>query len=239
MTGYLDDLAARLRDGGVPAGRVSALIGDLAAYLQESGGDPEAEFGPVEVFAAELTGDGGQAEPTPEDGAEIWRWAADVAVDEQLLNHFGDQGWEVQRVDTLRRFVCRRDPDHPQRWEYRRELVSPGDSRPLEARLAPDGWEPCGTWAVYQWFKRPMAASVGPAATLSAPPPPPTRHGFLSRRFALTLAAVASAVIVAGAVVTVREDVSSGLGFAAGLLVGGLVTIAALGAITAWLNRSR
>jgi hypothetical protein len=151
---------------------------------------------------------------------------------------FGDQGWEVERVDALRRFVCRRDPEYPQRWEYRRELVSPGDSAPLEARLAPDGWEPCGTWAVYQWFKRPRAASVGPAATLSTPPPPPSRRRFLSRRFAVTLAA-AAAVIAASAVVAVREDVSSGVGLAAGLLVGGLAPIAALGAITGWLNRSR
>ncbi|MBO2464398.1 HAAS signaling domain-containing protein [Actinomadura violacea] len=53
-TPYLDDLAERLRDGGVPEDEVSGTVDDLAAHIAETGAAPEEEFGPVEEFAAGL-----------------------------------------------------------------------------------------------------------------------------------------------------------------------------------------
>ncbi|WP_156724253.1 hypothetical protein [Streptomyces apocyni] len=243
-TAYLGELAALLRAAGLPADHVAATVDELAAHLAESGGDAVDEFGPVAEFARQLTpggagGGGGERPAAPEARAEFWRWTADTFVDEKLLNHFGDEGWEVERVDALGRFVSRRDPEQPQRWEYRRELVTLGREG-LDEKLAPDGWEACGNWVIYAWFKRPKAASLGPAARIETPQPAPSRGNFLSRRFYALVAVIALAVVVAGVVVAVRDgEVSSGLGFATGLLAGAAVPVAAIVGFQLWSNRSR
>ncbi|MEU2557811.1 hypothetical protein ABZ626_00465 [Streptomyces longispororuber] len=231
---YLRRLEARLRELGLPAERVRVTVADLAAYLGECGADPEDEFGPVEDFARRLAPGG--AEPVPPGaGVETWRWTAGAPVDEELLGRFGDEGWEVERVDALGRFVCRRSRERAQRWEYRRELVSRGREG-LDERLARDGWEACGNWAVYAWFKRPRAASDGPAAELGGVPAVPVRRVYFSRRFYALCAAVAGAVLVAGATVSLRDgDPLSSLGLVTGLAVGALLP---LGAATA-LSRRR
>ncbi|MEU7580726.1 hypothetical protein AB0B50_24340 [Streptomyces sp. NPDC041068] len=226
--GYLLDLADLLRAHGLPADRIEATVADLSAHLDEAGGDPSQEFGPVDEFARQLvpaTGERAPRVPAAAD-AETWRWTADTYVDEELLNRFGDEGWEVERVDALGRFVSRRDTERPQRWEYRRELVTRGREG-LDERLAPDGWEACGTWIVYTWFKRPKAASLGPAAELSAAPPVPERSRFFSRKFYALLAALAVALTAAG-VSAAREDgdAGSGLGFVVGLLAGAAAMVA-------------
>ncbi|ATL26815.1 hypothetical protein [Streptomyces formicae] len=239
--GYLIDLAERLRAHGLPADRVQATVADLAAHLEESGADDaEAEFGPADEFAAQLVpATGERAQDAPAEQVETWRWTADTYVDEELLNRFGDEGWEVERVDALGRFVSHRDLTSPQRWEYRRELVTRGREG-LDARLAPDGWEACGTWIVYAWFKRPKAASIGPAARLADAPPAPGRTSFLSRKFSVLLAVLAVAVAVAGVAVAVGDDdASSGGGFVVGLLCGAAAVAAVLWVTQTWLARSR
>ncbi|MQA96538.1 MAG: hypothetical protein GEV11_18520 [Streptosporangiales bacterium] len=142
-------------------------------------------------------------------------------------------------MDRLGRFVCRRDAADPQRWEYRRELVM-GDRAAVTARLAPDGWEPCGAWVMYQWYKRPLAASIGPAAAIPAPPPAPGRSSFFSRRFYLMLGAVPVVLEIVALVAYVN---SGDAAESAGVVVGGLVGAAAGGlavfAYGAWQNRSR
>src|SRR5690606_32513623 len=80
------------------------------------------------------------------------------------------QGWEVQGIDRLGRFVCTRDPEHPQRREYRREVVTPTGRDALTHRLAPQRWEPCATRFCYAYYKRPHAALVGPEAQIGYPP---------------------------------------------------------------------
>ncbi|MFK4067724.1 hypothetical protein [Streptomyces sp. NPDC029674] len=237
--GYLIDLAERLRARGMPADRVEATVTDLAAHLEESGADDaEAEFGPVAEFAAQLVpATGEQAPLAPDERAETWRWTADTYVDEELLNRFGDEGWEVERVDALGRFVSHRDVAQPQRWEYRRELIARGREG-LDERLAPDGWEPCGSWAVHAWYKRPKAASLGPAARVDSPPPAPDRSTFLSRKFYALAAAVVAAVVVGGISVAVDDgEASSGFGYAAGLLAGACVPIALVVSVQLWRNR--
>ncbi|MEV8022990.1 hypothetical protein AB0O76_43225 [Streptomyces sp. NPDC086554] len=226
---YFEDLAGRLREHGLPAERVEATVADLRAHLEESGGaEPEAEFGPVEEFAHALAPAEGAGHEVPEGHVETWRWTADTYVDEELLNRFGGEGWEVERVDALGRFVSHRDLERPQRWEYRRELITRGREG-LDERLAPEGWEACGNWIVYAWFKRPRAASVGPDAEISAPPGVPGRGSFFSRRFYALVGVVAAAVVLAGVAVAVDDgDAASGFGFAGGLLVGALVPLACL-----------
>ncbi|PSK96287.1 hypothetical protein CLV63_112171 [Murinocardiopsis flavida] len=236
MIGYFDDLAARLAAKGLPPDRVEATVEDLAAYAAEAEADPEAEFGPAASFADQLAADEGPAAPDP--GVETWRWTADIYADERLLNRFGDEGWEVDKVDALGGFVSRRDPELLQRWEYRREMVSVHGHGYLDRRLAPDGWELCGTWVIWAWYKRPKAASVGPAAALDAPPPPPGRRNFLSRRFLLLVAVL---VLAVGAVGTVRAvqscDPADALGFITGIAVGGGLPLAVIALVAFWRDR--
>ncbi|MEV0524448.1 hypothetical protein AB0I66_13580 [Streptomyces sp. NPDC050439] len=235
---YLLDLADRLRELGLPADRIEATVADLGAHLDESdGADPEAEFGSVDEFARELAPAGAQRPDAPGAHVETWRWTADTYVDEELLNRFGDEGWEMERVDALGRFVSHRDLERPQRWEYRRELVTRGREG-LDERLAPDGWEACGNWIVYAWFKRPLAASLGPGAEVGSPPPAPGRRWFLSRKFALLVIAAGVVVVLAGLMVALDDgEASSGLGFAAGILAGALFPLAALWSWQVWRSR--
>lgn len=231
---YFDELAVRLREAGVPAERIVATVDDLRAYLADSGGDPEEEFGPAAAFAEQLAATAGQAAGEAASG-ERWTWTADIFTDQQRLNEFGEQGWEVQGIDRLGRFVCTRSEEHPQRWEYRREVVPPADRDALTERLAPDGWEPCGTWFFYAYYKRPKAALVGPEAEIASPPPQPGRriffspalYGFVVVAFA---AAVALGLLSLGMLDRVDDDdpIASTL---FGMLVGAISAILVMGAI--------
>ncbi|GGM76730.1 hypothetical protein GCM10010106_23950 [Thermopolyspora flexuosa] len=234
MSGYFDELTARLREAGVPASRIAVTVDDLRAYLADSGGDPEEEFGPAAAFAEQLAATAGQAAGEAASG-ERWTWTADIFTDQQRLNEFGEQGWEVQGIDRLGRFVCTRSEEHPQCWEYRREVVPPADRDALTERLAPDGWEPCGTWFFYAYYKRPKAALVGPEAEIASPPPQPGRriffspalYGFVVVAFA---AAVALGLLSLGMLDRVDDDdpIASTL---FGMLVGAISAILVMGAI--------
>ncbi|TDC65297.1 hypothetical protein E1200_18670 [Actinomadura sp. GC306] len=237
---YFAELAERLRGGGVPEDEVADTVGDLAAYVAESGTDPRVEFGPPEEFAARLARTGRDETPgeAPEEAAETWVWTADAFQDRLLLDRFGDEGWEVERVDSAGRFVSRRDAANPQRWEYRRESVLPGRRRAVAERLAPDGWEPCGSWVTFEYFKRPKAASLGPEAELAAPPEMPARRYFWSGRFyvfAIAYVAFLAAVCAAWVVLGPEENRS---GFLTGLVVGALIA-AAFAAGRVWHARRR
>ncbi|MFC6882871.1 MULTISPECIES: hypothetical protein [Actinomadura] len=229
---YFEDLAERLRADGVPADEVEGTIADLAAYVADAGADPEEEFGPAAEFAGSLTGraapdgasgdasDGASGGLRPAPDAETWRWTADAFQERARLNEFGDQGWEVERVDHLGRFVSHRDPHHPQRWEYRRETVLGARRRTVTERLAPDGWEPCGTWMYFEYFKRPKAASVGPDAELAAPPAAPARRRYWSRRFYAFMTAYFGGLAVIAVLWLTLADRDSVNGFVVGLFAG-------------------
>ncbi|OLT26173.1 hypothetical protein BJF79_43770 [Actinomadura sp. CNU-125] len=236
---YFDDLAARLRAAGVSADAAAGTVAELAAHVAESGTDPEDEFGPAAEFAAVLHPSGGGGEPGPSD--ETWRWTADAFQDRRLLDRFGDQGWEVERVDSAGRFVSRRDPERPQRWDYRRETVLPGRRTALAARLAPDGWEPCGTWICFEYFKRPKAATLGPDAELPAAPAAPSRRTFWSRRFYAFLAAYTLLLVGAATAWLVLGDADDRDGFGGGFLTGALAgaALAALVAIASTVIKLR
>jgi hypothetical protein len=235
MTDYFDELAEHLRARGMPDDQVTATVDDLSVFAAQADADPATDFGAVPEFAAELMPEAPAPEPAPGDG-EVWVWRADAFSELRKLQTYGDQGWEVEEVDGAGRFVSRRDREDPQRWEYRRELVRPlASTGALVAELAPDGWEPCGIWICYAYFKRPRAASIGPEARIEKPSRPPTRRTFFGARFYLLLAGVLASLLLVVAAVAFAGDRLVGGGFAMGALVGGLIGVAALVAAGAWL----
>ncbi|GAA2115342.1 hypothetical protein [Actinomadura alba] len=116
---------------------------------------------------------------------QTWKWNSDAFAELHWLDRFGDQGWEIERVDRLARFVSHRPISGAQRWEYRRETVAVGGGREPAVGLAAEGWEPCGTWMRFRYFKRPKAAGIAPLDVL---PPVPSRRVYWSRRFYLFIA---------------------------------------------------
>ncbi|GHH51796.1 hypothetical protein [Streptomyces candidus] len=194
---YFDRLGTALRASGRPADEVAAIVAELAAHLADAdGADPVEEFGAPEEFAARLTG--GAEVAGPATGAETWKWTTDIYNDRRLLNQYGDQGWEVERLDRLGRFVCRRDPADALRWEYCRAMANGAAERAARtAELAPDAWEPCGHWAFYMYFKRPKAASAGPAAALDALARTPAEHVMFGGRVRRVLVVTGLLALVA------------------------------------------
>ena len=172
---YLDELEGLLRSRGVDGERVRDTVNDLAAFVAESGVEPEEEFGPVTEFADDLTGE----EVEAGSGEQTLVWAADSFEAPARLNEKGAEGWEVDRVDRWGRFVSHRD-EQPLAWEYRQE-VAPGrrERERLLAHIGPEGWEPCGHYFTMAYFKRSRSALVGPSAELSEPPEPNRRRYFL------------------------------------------------------------
>lgn len=224
MTGaYFTELEAELRGLGLPQKRVADMVQELADYAADSGDDPATEFGPAAEFAGQLAAREDSAhDPAPEPGAQKWVWTCDVYVDRALLDKFGRQGWEVERVDKLGRFVSRRAADRPMSWEYRREHVKRRDREQKAAELAPEGWEPCGYWTYLAYYKRPRAADAGPAAELAAPPVTPERRTYFTRRTVRLLYAAAAAWALAVlALIFTGTSTSAWLGMLVGGVVGG------------------
>ncbi|CAL9544931.1 hypothetical protein SUDANB121_04334 [Nocardiopsis dassonvillei] len=220
---YFDELAGRLAALGVDPEHSRALLEELSAHTADGGTDPEDEFGPVDEFADSLV-------PREEGGVddEELLWTADAFEAPARLNGFGAQGWEVERVDRLGRFVGRRDREDPQTWEYRQEFCAGGaDRERLAARLAPDGWEPCGHWSVLAYFKRPRAVTAGPEAELDDLPAPGSRRAFFGVRGVLVIAvSLVVAAVSLGSLVYRAADGSPATGGpeeSAGFLVGALV----------------
>ncbi|MFF2773597.1 hypothetical protein ACFVU3_01685 [Streptomyces sp. NPDC058052] len=193
---YFTELTGALRRAGVPDAQIAATVEDLRGHLAETGAAPEEEFGPAAAFAAGLGGLA-PAPGEPDAAAESWTWTADLFNDRRMLAVHGEQGWEVEGLDPLGRFVCRRSRSAALRWEYRREVVGGRRRAKVLAELEPEGWEPCGEWLVYGYFKRPRAATAGPAGALETRPETPLRRLFLSRRGKAAL--VVWAVVVGGA----------------------------------------
>jgi len=234
---YFADLAECLAAVGMPERQVAKTVADLSGYLAETGApDAYEEFGAPEVFAARLVE--GRTAEEPGAGAETWKWTADIYADRKHLNHYGDQGWEVEGIDRLGRFVCRREPDAAMRWEYRREVASNAKERESVASgLAPDDWEPCGQWMYFMYFKRPIAASAGPAAELDELVAAPDRQLFLSGTYRGKLKQVVVAAVVSGAlsVLAIRYG---GDRMAVPILIGAVVA-APIGLIVGWYRLKR
>ncbi|MFC8794439.1 hypothetical protein [Streptomyces cinereoruber] len=184
---YFEELAGALRAADVPEEQIGRTVAELRGHLAETGTAPEEEFGPAARFAARLGGLA-PAPGEPDGSAEHWTWTADLFNDRQMLAVHGDQGWEVESLDAIGRFVCRRVPGAELAWEYRREVITDRRRAQVLDELEPEGWEPCGEWLTYGYFKRPKAATAGPAGTPASVPPPPAQWLFLSRRGKAALA---------------------------------------------------
>ncbi|GGU70282.1 hypothetical protein GCM10010275_00210 [Streptomyces litmocidini] len=184
---YFAELTDALRAAGVPEEQIARTTDELRGHLAETGTSPEEEFGPAEGFAARLGGPV-PAPGEPDGAAEHWTWTADLFNDRRMLDVHGAQGWEVEGLDSLGRFVCRRAPGVALAWEYRREVITGRRRARVLDELTPEGWELCGEWLVYGYFKRPRAATAGPAGAVEAPPAAPHRWLFLSRRGKAALA---------------------------------------------------
>ena len=236
---YFDDLAERLRDRGLAEDEVSRTADDLAAYVAESGTDPVQEFGTPEEFASRVASTGDPADDTvPPDSAETWTWRADAFHERDVLDRYGDEGWEVERVDAAGRFVSHRDPENPQRWEYHRETVLPGRGEAVIDRLAPDGWEHCGTWVCFAYFKRPKAVTLGPEAELHSVPQTPTGRMFWSRRFYVFLVCYAAFIAAICAAWIAFAPSDSHTSFVTGFVLGACIIVAVL-AVRARQDRRR
>ncbi|WP_030693700.1 hypothetical protein [Streptomyces globisporus] len=184
---YFAELTDALRAAGVPEEQIARTTDELRGHLAETGTSPEEEFGPAEGFAARLGGLA-PAPGEPDGAAERWTWTADLFNDRRMLDVHGAQGWEVEGLDPLGRFVCRRAPGVALAWEYRREVITGRRRARVLDELTPEGWELCGEWLVYGYFKRPRAATAGPAGAVEAPQAAPHRWLFLSRRGKAALA---------------------------------------------------
>lgn len=175
---YLEELETLLRERGVAEERVRDTVDDLAAFVAEGGADPEEEFGPVTEFADDLTGGADEAGTGTGKEGETLVWGADSFAALGKMNELGAQGWEVDRLDGKGAFVSHRD-ENPQAWEYRQEsALGKRERARIAERLAPEGWEPCGHYFTFAYFKRTRAAVVGPEAELAERPEPARKRFF-------------------------------------------------------------
>ncbi|MCE7081459.1 hypothetical protein [Streptomyces sp. ST2-7A] len=229
-TGWFTELAEELRRRGMAERRVGETVTELSDHLLDSGADPADEFGPAADLAARLAGDGtgptdGDALPESADdaGAREWRFVCDQYVDRDVLNRQGDLGWEVVRIDALGRFVCRRDPAEPLRWEYRREVVRRRERGEHAAELAPDGWEPCGYWLYMAYYKRPLSAATGTAGALEPGDAEPGRPWYFGRRVRVMYLACGVVLLctVPGVFLNGGPDTATWIGAAVGGVIGG------------------
>ncbi|WP_051466986.1 hypothetical protein [Actinomadura oligospora] len=238
---YFEELADGLRRLGVAEDRIGPLVDELSGHVAESGADPEEEFGPAVRFAAEFAegAGGGAAADGPAADAERWVWSADASVDQAMMNRFGAQGWEIERVDHLGRFVSRRDLASPTQWEYRRDVVDRRERAAHAEALAPDGWEPCGHWLFLAYSKRPLAAVAGPAADIETPAGRPGRSYYFTRELWVPLAVSAACLGVAGGLLAVAFTTGGGGNALRGMLFGlpvGLV-LGGVGAFVAYRRK--
>ncbi|MEV5571205.1 hypothetical protein AB0L06_14240 [Spirillospora sp. NPDC052269] len=237
---YFEELADGLRRLGVAEDRIGPLVGELSGHLAETGADPEDEFGPAVRFAAEFA-EGAGAEAAaggPAADAERWVWSADASVDQEMMNRFGAQGWEIERVDHLGRFVSRRDLASPTQWEYRRDVVGRRDRAAHAEELAPDGWEPCGHWLFLAYSKRPLAAVAGPAADIATPAGRPGRSYYFTRGLWAPLAVLVASLALSGILLATAFATDSGGSTVRGMLFGLPVGLL-LGAVGAFLAYRR
>lgn len=153
---YVAELTEALTTRGVTPARAAEVGREVESHLIDSGASPIDEFGSPAEFAAHIAGKPGP-EPSPEpdqdqsSAPESMRFNADAFTEMEILAVVGRDGWEVIDVDEAARFVCRREPAAPRRWQYTRRLaITPGR---LD-QLHDDGWQDCGRWGVFHYLKR-------------------------------------------------------------------------------------
>lgn len=153
---YLSDLAAELQRRGADSPRINEIVADVDRELTSRGAefDPKDEFGPAADYAEKLMlRDEDSITPS---GVRSWvfRSFRATAFDEMnVLADAGRQGWELMDVGILA-LNCRRPKniESATQWEYERRFSL--DRKGILADMVELGWEPCGIWAPFHYFKR-------------------------------------------------------------------------------------
>lgn len=151
---YLAELEQALKGRGLDHVRTAEVVEEVAGHLAESGDEPVEAFGPPERYAAALL-----AADQIEDAAEGYerRTFRATAFDEMaILADLGLDGWELTGVRDFGLHARRPVEAEPwTAWRYeRRTAIRRG---PVLAAMEAEGWTPCGRWATFHYFKRPLA----------------------------------------------------------------------------------
>ena len=164
---YLSDLAASLQMRGADSARTSEAVAEVESHLAESGEDPMEAFGPPEEYAEQLL----LREERRAGEAADARWSERTfratAFDEmRVLEEAGRQGWELTDVGAYA-LHCRRprDPEAAHRWEYSRRVGV--DRQAILDDMTTLGWEPCGSWLPFHYFKRSLSGPATKPGSLS------------------------------------------------------------------------
>lgn len=151
---YLSELAAALQTRGADSRRTSEAVAEAESHLKESGEDPVEAFGPPDEYAERLLLREERSGERSGDSGWDWRTFRATAFGEMgVLEDAGRQGWELVDVGAYALHCKRpRGPEEVYRWEYSRRVSV--DRPSILANMTELGWEPCGTWMPFQYFKR-------------------------------------------------------------------------------------
>lgn len=153
---YLTELADRLLARGVDNHRVKDLLTELQDHLADSGESPQAAFGPCSSFADALLREELSTEGSASRTVERRTFRATAFDELGILSELGRDGWELTDVGLVGLHAQRaRDPDAWRAWEYKRCTTL----RPVVERMRADGWQPCGHWLAFHYFKRPVGSA--------------------------------------------------------------------------------
>lgn len=155
---YLENLAAHLQRRGVGDKRIRDIAAEAESHLVESGEAPEEAFGTVEEYAERMAvhEENLAARSTPPDYHHR-TFRATAFGEMSILEFAGREGWELVDVGALALF-CRRPVDENQicRWEYKRRTGR--HETIIREEMAENGWEPCGNWLPFHYFKRKISS---------------------------------------------------------------------------------
>ncbi len=147
---YLEQLSACLQRYGLDSEQIGEIIAEVESHLAESGEAPLDAFGPPYVYAEKRVA----ARERTTGGEWQRRTFRATAFDEMMiLEEAGKAGWELYEVGALALY-CRRPwaIKEARQWEYARRI---GLNRSaIMAEMAAQGWEPCGHWSPFHYFKR-------------------------------------------------------------------------------------
>lgn len=151
---YLSELATSLQTRGADSARTNEAVAEVESHLSESGEDPVEAFGPPEEYAEQLL----LREEQRVDQATDTRWTqrtfrATAFGEMKVLKEAGEQGWELTDVGAYALYCQRlRDAQEISHWEYRRRVGL--DSDKIVDDMTELGWDSCGHWSPFHYFKR-------------------------------------------------------------------------------------
>lgn len=154
LEGYLGELAASLQMRGADSARTSEAVAEVQSHLSESGEDPMEAFGPPDEYAEQLLLREERRSGEVAQSKWVERTFRATAFGEmRLLEDAGRQGWELVDVGAYA-LRCRRprNTEATRQWEYRRRVSV--DRQAILEDMTSLGWEPCGLWLPFHYFKR-------------------------------------------------------------------------------------